>query len=86
MTVLNLTKLGPVAAGSIVKNMVKISYCHGNIDIVSYCENFKGKNVKEIDKCLSVGNHISKLSCKLEFVQLSNIGIQDICILEEMLI
>ena len=44
LTVLYLTKLGPWEIGCIVKHIIKVPYCQGNIDIVSYCENLKGAN------------------------------------------
>ena len=40
----NLTKLSCTEAGSIVNNIIKISYRKGNIDIVWYREHFKGAN------------------------------------------
>ena len=36
LSVVNLTKLYPQEAGSIVKNSVKVLYHTGNINIVSY--------------------------------------------------
>ena len=41
----NLRKLNYWEEGSIFKNIVKILYHEGNIDIVSYRENFKGANL-----------------------------------------
>ena len=40
LTVLNLTKLGSWDEGSIIK----ISFHEGNINIISFWENFKGAN------------------------------------------
>ena len=40
---LNLTKLGPWEAGSIIIDIVQVLYLQGNIDIISY-ENSKGVN------------------------------------------
>ena len=38
---LNLTKSGPWEVGSTIRNIIKISYRKGNIDIESYCKSFK---------------------------------------------
>ena len=45
LAALNLTKLGMWESGSVVKRIVKVlDRLKGNIDIVSYRENFKGTN------------------------------------------
>ena len=42
MTMLCLKELGPLKAGSIIKNIVKTSYCKGNTDIGIFSKKIQG--------------------------------------------